>query len=86
MKKNTDAINKIIAELSKKDYETRCKKLTKSQINNIRLRKKTLSDYNGYCLSQETIEAIKLKRNYLIGNITEAEYNNWCLSYNRRTM
>lgn len=27
--KNTSAIGKIIAELSKRDYEARCKKLTK---------------------------------------------------------
>ena len=32
--KNTNAIEKIIAELSKRDYEARCKKLTKNQVNN----------------------------------------------------
>lgn len=57
-KKNTKAIEKIITELSKRDYESRCKKLTKSQIDNIRQGKKTLSDYGGYSLSQETMEAI----------------------------
>jgi hypothetical protein len=83
--KNTKAIEKIIAELSKRDYEARCRKLTKSQIDNIRQGKKTLSDYGGYCLSQETMEAIELKRDYLSGSITEAEYKSWCLAYNRRT-
>lgn len=84
-KKNTKAIEKIIAELSHKDYEARCRKLTKSQIDNIRQGKKTLSDYGGYTLSQETMEAIETKRNYQDGNITEAEYKNYCLQYNLRT-
>lgn len=84
--KNVNAINKIIAELSKRDYEARYRKLTKSQINNIRQRKKTLSDYGGYSLSQETMEAIELKRDYLSGNITETEYKSWCIAYNRRTV
>ena len=84
-KKNTNAIDKIIAELSKRDYEARCKKLTKSQIDNIRQGKKTLSDYGGYNLSQETMEAIETKNNYQNGNITEAEYKNYCLQYNLRT-
>ena len=83
--KNTKAIEKIIAELSKRDYEARCRKLTKAQVDNIRQGKKTLSDYGGYSLSQETIEAIELKRDYLSGSITEAEYKSWCLAYNRRT-
>ena len=30
--KNTNAIEKIIAELSKRDYEARCKKLTKTKL------------------------------------------------------
>ena len=84
-KKNTKAIEKIITELSKRDYESRCKKLTKSQIDNIRQGKKTLSDYGGYSLSQETMEAIETKNNYQNGNITEAEYKNYCLQYNLRT-
>ena len=61
-KKNTKAIEKIITELSKRDYESRCKKLTKSQIDNIRQGKKILSDYGGYSLSQETMEAIETKK------------------------
>ena len=84
-KKNTNAIDKIIAELSKKDYEARCRKLTKSQIDNIRQGKKILSDYGGYSLSHETMEAINLKRDYISGSITEAEYKNYCLQYNLRT-
>lgn len=83
-KKNTKAIEKIIAELSKRDYEARCKKLTKSQIDNIRQGKKTISNYGGYNLGQETMEAIETKNNYQNGNITEAEYKNYCLQYNLR--
>ena len=84
-KKNTNAIDKIIAELSKRDYEARCKKLTKGQINNIRQGKKTLSDYDGYTLSEETMEAYEIKYDYLNGIITEEAYKGYCLSYNRRT-
>lgn len=82
--KNTNAIEKIIAELSKRDYEARCKKLTKNQVNNIRHGKKTLSDYGGYTLSQETMEAREIKRQYLADEITEEEYKSWCLKYNLR--
>ena len=49
--KNVNAIDKIIAELSKRDYIARCKKLTRSQIENIKQGKKTLSDYGGYTLN-----------------------------------
>lgn len=83
--KNTNAIDKIITELSKRDYEAKCKKLTKSQIDNIRQGKKTLSDYGGYSLSQETMEAIEIKRKYLADEFTEEEYKSWCLKYNLRT-
>ena len=82
--KNVNAIDKIIAELSKRDYVARCKKLTRSQIENIKQGKKTLSDYGGYSLSQETMEAIDLKHDYINGNITEAEYKSYCLKYNMR--
>ena len=82
--KNTNAIEKIIAELSKRDYKARCKRLTKNQVENIRTGKKTLSDYGGYTLSKETIEAIETKRQYLADEITEEEYKSWCLKYNLR--
>ena len=47
--------------------------------------KKTLSDYGGYTLSQETMEAREIKRQYLADEITEEEYKSWCLKYNLRT-
>ena len=31
------------------------------------------------------MEAINLKRDYISGSITEAEYKNYCLQYNLRT-
>ena len=71
--KNINAINKIIAELSMQDYKSRCEKLTKTQINNIKQGKKTLSDYGGYTLREETKEAIQVKNDYLSGKITEQE-------------
>ena len=83
--KNVNAIDKIIAELSLREYKARCRKLTKSQKENIRQEKKTLSDYGGYSLSAETMEAIELKHDYQNGNITEAEYKDYCLKYNLRT-
>ena len=83
--KNTSAIGKIIAELSKRDYEARCKKLTKNQVDNIRHGNKTLSDCGGYTLSQETNEAREIKKQYLADEITEEEYKSWCLKYNLRT-
>lgn len=83
--KNTNTVEKIIAELSMRDYKARCKRLTKNQVENIRTGKKTLSDYGGYTLSEETIEAIEIKRQYLANEITEEEYKSWCLKYNLRT-
>lgn len=83
--KNIEAIEKIIAELSLRDYKARCKRLTKSQVDNILTGKKTLSDYGGYTLSYETIEAREIKRKYLADEITEEEYKSWCLKYNLRT-
>ena len=84
--KNVNAIDKIISELSKRDYKARCKKLTKTQKENIIQGKKTLSDYGGYTLSEETREAIELKHDYLEEKITETEYNSYCLKYNMRTV
>lgn len=84
--KNINAINKIIAELSMQDYKSRCEKLTKTQINNIKQGKKTLSDYGGYTLREETREAIQVKNDYLSGKITEQEYKRFCFEYNLRTV
>lgn len=86
MEKNINAIEKIISELALKDYKAKVKKLTKTQRNNIRLGKKTLSDYGGYTLSAETMEARQIRNDYLTDKITEVEYKRWCLEYNLRTV
>lgn len=84
--KNINAIDKIIAELSKMDHDAHFRKLTKAQKHNIRMGKKRLSDYGGYSLSGKTIEAIEVKRGYLSGKITEPEYKRFCIEYNLRTV
>lgn len=86
MNKNIEAIEKIIRELSYKDYKAKCQKLTLSQKRNLAIGKKTLSDYEGYTLSEETMEAIKIKQEYQEEKISEAQYKTWCLKYNLRTM
>lgn len=79
------AIEKIIEELSYKDYNAKCQKLTLSQKHNLAMGKKTLSNYGGYTLSEETMEAIEIKHGYQEGKISEEEYKTWCLRYNLRT-
>ena len=80
--KNIKAIDKIIKQLSMRDYNARCEKLTPSQKRKITKEKKTLSDYGGYGLSAETMEAIEVKHNYQDRKISEEEYKAWCLRYN----
>ena len=70
-KKNVNAIDKIIAELSMKCYES--------------ARKRTAGRVKSYTLSAECLEAIETKHDYLEGKITEAEYKDYCLKYNLRT-
>ena len=70
-KKNVNAIDKIIAELSMKCYES--------------AKKRTAGRVKSYTLSAECMEAIEIKRDYLDGKITEAEYKDFCLKYNLRT-
>ena len=86
MQKNIVAIEKIISELSLRDYKAKCNKLTKNQKQNIATGKKTLSDYGGYTLSAETMEARQVRNDYLEDKITEVEYKRWCLNYNLRTV
>lgn len=81
MEKNTNAINKIIAELSLSDYKSQWNRLTDKQRYNVRIGKKKFS----YSLSIKTLEAIEIKNSYINGTISEADYKTWCLSYNLRT-
>ena len=86
MDKNINAIEKIITELCLRDYKACVKKLTKAQKINIRFGKKTLSDYGGYTLSEETKEAMRVRNDYIADKITEEEYKRWCIEYNTRTV
>lgn len=79
--KNVNAINKIIAELSARDYRAQAEKLTKAQ-----KQKRLFGKYQfSYSLSEETKEAIEIKNDYLSGKITDSEYKRWLYEYNMRT-
>ena len=82
--KNTGAIDKIIASLSLRDYKARMAKLTKAQSRAIREGRKTLGEFGGYTLGQDTEEALEIKSAYLNGEITESVYKAWCLRHNLR--
>lgn len=75
--KNVNAINKIIAELAMKDF------LVMNPIDKDGRRR--YAHHRAYSLSEETKEAIEIKNDYLIGNITESEYKRWLYEYNMRT-
>ena len=70
--KNLNAINKIIKEMSYRDFVAATRKFTRK--------------INGYSLSEETLEAIKVKYDYINGKITEEQYKSFCLNYNLRTL
>lgn len=70
MEKNTNAIDKIIAEMSMQCY--------------LSARKKTCGHLKSYSLSAECLEAIETKCDYIAGKISEEEYKAYCLRYNLR--
>lgn len=70
--KNLNAINKIIKELSYMDFVAATRNFTRKIKN--------------YSLSTETLEAMKVKYDYINERITEEEYKGFCLNYNLRTM
>ena len=72
--KNTNAIDKIIAELAYKDYRA-------YNPVNADGRPKYKS-HRPYSLSRETNEAREIKSDYLADRITESEYKEYCLKYN----
>lgn len=72
--KNTNAIDKIIAELAYKDYRA-------YNPVNADGRPKYKS-HRPYSLSSETNEARDIKADYLADRITESEYKAYCLKYN----
>lgn len=72
--KNYAAIEKIIARFSYKDY-----KAVNPLLPNGKPKYKT---HRPYSLSNETMEALDIKKQYLSGNITESEYKSYCLRIN----
>jgi len=75
--KNTNAIDKIIAELAMKDFLRANPRKADG--------KPKYKKYHPYRLSEETNEARDVKFNYLDGLITEEQYKGFCISYNLRT-
>ena len=75
--KNINAIEKIISELSMKDY---------LQMNPIINGKRKYKKHRSYSLSDETLEALEIKNQYLSDQINEEEYKTYCLRYNLRTV
>lgn len=74
--KNTNGIDKIIAELAFKDYRRANPLKTNGRPK--------FKKYHPYTLSAETNEAREIKEDYLRDRITEEEYKAWCLRYNLR--
>ena len=74
--KNTSAIDKIISELSMKDYLV---------MNPVINGKKKYKSHRPYTLSDETLEFLEIKKQYLSDKISEEEYKTYCLRYNLRT-
>lgn len=72
--KNYAAIEKIIAKRSYRDYIT-----MNPMDNNGR---KKYRHHSPYSLSQDTLEALEIKKQYLTDKITEEEYKAYCLREN----
>lgn len=70
--KNLNAINKIIKELSHRDFVAATRNFHRQ--------------IKSYSLSMETLEAMKVKYDYINERITEEEYKGFCLNYNLRTV
>ena len=70
--KNLNAINKIIKELSYRDFVAATRNFTRK--------------IESYSLSTETLEAMKVKYDYINERIAEEEYKGFCLNYNLCTM
>ena len=80
MNKNVSAIDKIISNLSLRDYKAKWDTLTEKQKESYRIGKK-YGQFQ-YTLGRDTMTAIETKRDYLADKITEEEYKAFCLEYN----
>jgi len=74
--KNTNAIDKIIAELCMKEFE--------KANPHPKMYKNGMTNYHPYSLTDEINEYRKIKADYQNGSITEEEYKAACLRYNLR--
>ena len=74
--KNANAIDKIISDLSMKDF---------LRMNPIVNGKRKYKKHRPYTLSDGTLEALDIKKQYQNEQITEEEYKAYCLRYNLRT-
>ena len=72
--KNISSIEKIIAELAKKDYLGANPRRSDGR--------PVYKTYHPYSLSAETNEARQVRDDYLHDVISEEEYKAWCLRYN----
>lgn len=87
MIKNINAIDKIIAELTKRDYISQWSKYPESfKLYYKGLIAKKPRNYFpfSYTLAIDTAEAIDIKHQYIKGTITESEYKAFCLRHNLR--
>lgn len=75
--KNTNAIDKIISELSMKDYLV----MNPRKVDG----RPKYKSHRPYTLSDETLEFLEIKKQYLSDRINEEEYKTYCLRYNVRT-
>ena len=71
--KNYAAIEKIIARRSYRDFIA---------VNPIYKGTRRYAYHRPYSLSQDTLEALEIKKQYLSGEITEEEYKSYCLRQN----
>lgn len=75
--KNINAIEKIISELAKKDY------LVANPV--LKNGRRKYAHHRPYSLSDKTLEAIEVKKQYIADKITTEEYKAYCLRYNLTT-
>ena len=71
--KNLNAINKIIKELSYRDFVVAATRNFTGKIKS-------------YSLGSDTLESMKVKYDYINERISEEEYKGFCLNYNLRTV
>lgn len=86
--KNTNAIDKIIKELSTRDYRAAWEKYPRSYkryYNGMISRKPRGYIQFAYTLGADTEDALTVKKDYVAGKVTESEYKAYCLRYNLST-